>query len=155
MQFSVVLKTPHFFGGGVIYNKRYSQHISSPAVVEDINAWWLLVFQWHNHLHGLFNARAIFVEKQQWYYLAPTCGRIRGFNTFLKGIFPKVNVIAWLEFEHANFECAVHFSHNTTWTSTHRIRKEQKKSKCGITWAVVDRISKVANVQIMRWVVVV
>ena len=40
---------------------------------------------------------------------------IRWFNTFTKVISPKVNTIAWLEFELAYFEAAVqHFSHYAT-----------------------------------------
>ena len=46
----------------------------------------------------LSNAKAILLEEQKWYYL--THGwEDKGIHTFLKGICPKVNVIAQLEFE--------------------------------------------------------
>ena len=39
-------------------------------------------------------------------------------HTFPKGISPKVNVIAWLEFELAYFEAVVkHFNNYITWSS--------------------------------------
>ena len=42
-------------------------------------------------------------------------GRIRRFYTFPKGICPKGNVIAWLEFELAYYDSAVHrFNYYTT-----------------------------------------
>ena len=44
-------------------------------------------------------------------------GRIRGVHTFPKGIWPKVNVIARLEYETAYYDSAVHrFNHYTTMT---------------------------------------
>ena len=33
------------------------------------NVWFGFLVWWHINLHGLFNAKAIFVEEQQWYYL--------------------------------------------------------------------------------------
>ena len=44
--------------------------------------------------------------------IQPIAGRIRGSNTFPKGICPKVNVIARLEYELAYYDSAVHrFNH--------------------------------------------
>ena len=52
------------------------------------------------NLCGLHNAKAILVEKQQWYYLTHS-RRYKEVHTFLKGINSKVNVIAPLGFEFA------------------------------------------------------
>ena len=49
----------------------------------------------------LFNAKAILVEEQKWYY-SNHSWKDREFGTFPKGISPKVNVIVQLEFELAN-----------------------------------------------------
>ena len=53
-------------------------------------------FYWHVSLPELSNAKAIFMEEQQWYYLTNSW-RDKGVRTFSEGIGPKVNVIAWLE----------------------------------------------------------
>ena len=64
----------------------------------------------------LSNAKAIFLEEQQWYYLTHSW-EDKGVHTFPKGIFPKVNVIARLEYELAYYDSAVHrFNHYTTRT---------------------------------------
>ena len=44
------------------------------------------------------NTKAILLEEQHWHYLTLSWEDM-GFNTFPKGICPKVNVIARLEFE--------------------------------------------------------
>ena len=46
----------------------------------------------------LFNAKAILLEEQKWYYLTHSWEDNR-VHTFPKGICPKVNVIARLEYE--------------------------------------------------------
>ena len=46
------------------------------------------------------------VEEQQWYKLIHSWG-LWGFNSFPKGISPKVNIIVQLEFELTYFEFAV------------------------------------------------
>ena len=63
------------------------------------------------NLLGLFNAKSILLKEQYWYYL--THGwEDKGVHTFTKGICPKVNVIAWLEFELAYYDSAVQrFNH--------------------------------------------
>ena len=64
----------------------------------------------------LFNAKAILLEEQQWYYLTHSW-EDKGVHTFPKGIGPKGNVIARLEYELAYYESAVHrFNHYTTRT---------------------------------------
>ena len=64
----------------------------------------------------LFNAKAILLEEQQWYYLTHSWEDKR-VHTFPKGICPKVIVIARLEYELAYYNSAVHrFNHYTTWT---------------------------------------
>ena len=67
-------------------------------------------------LFRLFNAKAILLEEQLWYYLTHSW-EDKGVHTFPKGIFPKVNVIARLEYELAYYGSAVHrFNHHTTMT---------------------------------------
>ena len=67
-------------------------------------------------LFRLFNAKAILLEEQQWYYLTHSW-EDKGVHTFPKGICPKVNVIARLEYELAYYDSAVHrFNHYTTRT---------------------------------------
>ena len=62
----------------------------------------------------LFNSKAILLEEQ--YYLTHTW-EDKWVHTFPKGIFPKVNVIARLEYELAYYDSAVHrFNHYTTRT---------------------------------------
>ena len=54
----------------------------------------------------------ILLEEQLWYYLTH-----KGVHTFPKGICPKVNVIARLEYELAYYDSAVNrFNHYTTRT---------------------------------------
>ena len=59
---------------------------------------WLLYFVWHIILHGLFIAKAIRVKEKAVILLYPLLGDSK-VHTFPKGINPKVNVIALLEFE--------------------------------------------------------
>ena len=72
-------------------------------------------------LISLFNGISTFVgylmpEEQQWYYLTHSW-EDKGVHTFPKGICPKANVIAWLEYELAYYNSAVHrFNHYTTRT---------------------------------------
>ena len=49
----------------------------------------------------------ILLEEQQWYYLTHSW-EDKGVHTFPKGICPKVNVIAQLEYELAYYDSAVH-----------------------------------------------
>ena len=72
-------------------------------------------------LVSLFNGISIFVgysmpkpfsEKNSNGTMLSIVGRIRGVHTFSKGICPKVNVVAWLEYELAYYDYAVHrFNH--------------------------------------------
>ena len=64
---------------------------------DDINPW------------RLFNAKAILLEELRWCYLTHSW-EDKGVHTFPKGICPKVNVIAWLEFKLAYYDSAVHRS---------------------------------------------
>ena len=65
-------------------------------------------------LFRLFNAKAILLEEQLWYYLTDSW-EDKGVHTFPKGICPKVNVIARLEYELAYYDSVVHrFNHYTT-----------------------------------------
>ena len=64
----------------------------------------------------LFNAKFILQEEQLWYYLTHSW-EDKGVHAFPKGIFPKVNVIARLEYELAYYDSAVHrFNPYTTRT---------------------------------------
>ena len=65
-------------------------------------------------LFRLFNAKAILLEEQ--YYLTHSWDD-KGVHTFPKGICPKVNVIARLEYELTYYDSAIHrFNHYTTRT---------------------------------------
>ena len=78
-------------------------------------------------LVSLFNGRStlvdhlipkIFSQKRSSGTIWPIAGRIRVFIPFPKGICPKGNVIARLEFELAYYDSAVHrFNHYTTRTN--------------------------------------
>ena len=54
----------------------------------------------------LFNAKAILLEEQEWYYLTHIW-EYRGFHAFPKDICLKVNVLAQLKFELAYYDSAV------------------------------------------------
>ena len=55
-------------------------------------------------------------SEKNWYYLTHSW-EDKGVHIFPKGICPKVNVIAWLEYELAYYDSAVHrFNHYTTRT---------------------------------------
>ena len=51
------------------------------------------LFSWHIKLLGLFNAKVILLEEQQWYYLTQ-CWEEKRVHTFPKDICLKVNIIA-------------------------------------------------------------
>ena len=57
----------------------------------------------YQHL-WLFNAKAILIEGQLWYYLTYSERVYKRVCTFPKGISPKVNVITQLEFELAYYD---------------------------------------------------
>ena len=62
----------------------------------------------------LFNAEAILREDQLWYYLTYD-RRSKGVHIFSLDIGPKVNVIARLEFELAQYDFSIqHFNHYIT-----------------------------------------
>ena len=86
----------------------------------------LCVLFWHINLCMLFNAKATLLEEQYWYYLTHSW-EDKGVDTFPKGICPKVNVIAQLEYELAYYDFAVHlFNHYTRrcpWCNCYRRRK--------------------------------
>ena len=79
--------------------------------------WFGFFVKWHINLYGTFNAKAISVEEQKWYQLIHRWGD-KGFHIFPKGMSLKVNVIARLEFELANYDIAaqhfIHFSPDTS-----------------------------------------
>ena len=71
---------------------------------------------WHVNLFRSFNVKAILLEEQYWYYLTHSW-EDKGVHTFPKGICPKVNVIARLEYKLAYYDSAVRrFNHYTTRT---------------------------------------
>ena len=62
----------------------------------------------------VFDARAIFVEEQLWYYLTHSW-EDKGVHAYPKGICEIMKMIAWLEFELAYYDIAVqHISHYTS-----------------------------------------
>ena len=80
--------------------------------------WFGLVYLFNgiSTLFRLFNAKAILLEEQCWYYLTHSW-EDKGVHTFPKGICPKVNVIARREYELAYYDSALHrFNHYTTRT---------------------------------------
>ena len=83
-----------------------------PINIEELNKWYLVWFIFFViNFRDLFNAKGIFVENYQWYYLS-YCGGYKKVYTFPKSINSKVNVIVHLEFEFAYFEAVVqHVSH--------------------------------------------
>ena len=77
----------------------------------------------------LFNAKAILLEEQYWYYLTHSW-EDKGVHTFPKGIWPKVNVIARLEYELAYYDSAVNrFNHYTTRTPPKKVKEERKNER--------------------------
>ena len=69
----------------------------------------------------------ILLEEQQLYYLTHR-KEDKGVHTFPKGICPKVNLIARVEFELA-YDSTVHrFNHNTTRTPAPRMHEKNKKT---------------------------
>ena len=71
-------------------------------------------------LFRLFNAKVIPLEEQWWYYLTHSW-EDKGVHIFPKGICPKVNVIARLEYELAYYDSVVHrFNYYTTRTPPDR-----------------------------------
>ena len=76
--------------------------------------WFGFFVKWHTNLCGLFNDKAILVEEQSWYYSTNSWWDKR-IHTFPKGIGPKMNVIARLEFELVYYEVEVqHVNHYAT-----------------------------------------
>ena len=85
-----------------------------------------------------FNAKAIIQEEQ--YYLTHSW-EDKGVHTFPKDICPKVNVIAWLEYELSYYDSAVHrFNHYTKRTPTSAVTFEML-SLLGIHF-LISRISR-------------
>ena len=77
---------------------------------------WFLWFKGISTLFSLFNAKAILLEEQYWYYLTHSW-EDKGVNIFPKGICPKVNVRARLEYELVYYDSTIHrFNHYTTRT---------------------------------------
>ena len=83
---------------------------------------------------GYLDAKAILLEEQLWYYLTHSW-EDKWAHSFPKAICPKVNVIAWLEFELAFYDSVVHpFNHYTT-------RTPQYQQGSGWTW----------EYEVMKW----
>ena len=77
------------------------------------NFWFGLVslFNGITDFIEIFNAKAILIKEEQWYYLTHSW-KDNGVHAFPKVISLKVNVIVWLEFKLSYFEATVeHFSH--------------------------------------------
>ena len=81
----------------------------------DLFLFWLsFLFKWDINLCSLFNAKAVFVDELQWYYLTHGL-RDKWVDTFPKSICSKMS--SWWEFrlsyQDATVQC---FSHNTIGT---------------------------------------
>ena len=91
-------------------------HTFPKCIFPKVNIGLVSLFNGISTLNRLFNAKDILLEEQQWYYLTHSW-EDKGVHTFPKGICPKVNVIARLEYELAYYDSAVHrFNHYTTKT---------------------------------------
>ena len=78
--------------------------------------WLVSLFNGISTFVGFFNAKAILLEEQSWYYLTHSWV-VNGVHTFPKDICLKVNEIARLEYELAYYDSVVHrFNHYTTRT---------------------------------------
>ena len=100
------------------------------------NKVWFLLFYGISTLFKLFNAKAILLEEHQWYYLTHRW-EDKGVHIFPKGICPKVNVIAQLEYELAYYDSAVHhFNHYPTRTPpcSNKLVKVSKVGVCRRGW---------------------
>ena len=76
---------------------------------------WVSLFNDISTFMGYLMSKSSFFEEQQWYYLSWENKEI---HTFLKGISPKVNVIAQLDVELAYFKAVGQlFSRYSTETS--------------------------------------
>ena len=92
--------------------------------------WFICLFvSWHINLLGLLNDKFILQEEQKWYYLTHRW-EDNGVHTFPNSICPKVNVIAWLEFELTYYDSTVqHFNHYATGTPPWRYEAVHTFSK--------------------------
>ena len=76
-------------------------------MISSENSGLVWLFNGISTLFRLINTKAILLEEQQWHYITHSW-EDKGFHTFPKGICPKVNVIARLEYELAYYNSAVH-----------------------------------------------
>ena len=84
------------------------------------------LFQWHINLCRLLNAKPILLENSSVFLTHSR--KDKEVHTFPKGICPKVNVIARLEFEFTYYDSAVHrVNHYTTSTPPVELWYEIKK----------------------------
>ena len=108
----------------IISIQEHKYYYSEPEIKWCCKVWFSLasLFNGISTLFRLFNAKAILQEEQLWYYLIHSW-EDKGVHTFPKGICPKVNVIARLEYELAYYDSAVHrFNHYTTKTPPDTVR---------------------------------
>ena len=90
------------------------------------------IFSGLYNLRGLFNANVILLEEQQWFYLTHSW-EDKGVHTFPKGICPKVNMIARLEFELVYYHSAGQCFNNDT-TRTPPCRSESMSTSSFTDW---------------------
>ena len=111
--------------------------------------WFGLVslFNGISTLFRLFNAKAILLEEHYWYYLTHSW-EDKGVHTFPKGICPKVNVIARLEYELAYYDSAVHRFNRYT-TSWSKKKKNQDNSM--ICFFTTPTVPEVGNHFTLNW----
>ena len=73
-----------------------------------ISNWFNFFIQWHINLCGLFNAKNVLVEEQEWYYLTNSLGD-KDVHTFPKDSGPNVYIIVRLEFKLTNVVPSISF----------------------------------------------
>ena len=106
-----------------------------------VRSWFGLFFLWHVNFPGLFNAKAVFSEEHWAYYLIHSWGD-KGIHTFSKGISPKLNVIVWLDFEHARYDIIVlNVSHYTTSNPPRMYRYRQIAQE----WRNIQTLTTIEN----------
>ena len=117
---------PPVLGYDPHHKKRYLNYIYTAAGWIDGNVLsefkqkkvrfgFLFSVLWHVNLRGLFNAKDILLQERQGYYSTHSW-EDEGVYAFPKVINPKVNVIAWLEFELAYYYIVVQHFSNTSGT---------------------------------------
>ena len=76
-------------------------------IIIHIFFWFSFFIHLHINARGLFNAKAIFSEKKSCGIICSMAREIKMFILFPKGMSPKMNALAWPEFELAYYDVAI------------------------------------------------